>query len=260
MHHKIRKAVFPVAGLGTRFLPATKAMPKELLPIIDKPIIQYAVEEAIEAGVTELVFVTGRAIEDHFDAMPELERELRESVMEEIIKLVLPSEWLTSDTQFHINSTGNFVIGGPVGDCGLTARKNIVDTYGGMARHGGGAFSGKNLSKVDRSAAYAGRYVAKNIVASGLAERCEIQISYAIGVSEPTSISINTFGTGKLTDTEIALLVREHFDLTAGGLIKMLDLKRSIYQQTAAYGHLDRELPDSTWEKTDKADVLRKAL
>jgi len=186
--------------------------------------------------------------------------DLREAVLEEIIKPVLPSEWLTSDTQFHINPTGNFVIGGPVGDCGLTGRKIIVDTYGGMARHGGGAFSGKDPSKVDRSAAYAGRYVAKNIVAAGLAERCEIQISYAIGVSEPTSISINTFGTGKLTDNEIVLLVREHFSLTPGGLIKMLDLKRPIYQQTAAYGHFGRELPDFTWEKTDKADLLRKAL
>ena len=186
--------------------------------------------------------------------------DLREAVLEEIIKPVLPNEWLTSDTKFHINPTGNFVIGGPVGDCGLTGRKIIVDTYGGMARHGGGAFSGKDPSKVDRSAAYAGRYVAKNIVAAGLAERCEIQISYAIGVSEPTSISINTFGTGKLTDNEIVLLVREHFSLTPGGLIKMLDLKRPIYQQTAAYGHFGRELPDFTWEKTDKADLLRKAL
>ena len=186
--------------------------------------------------------------------------DLREAVLEEIIKPVLPSEWLTSDTQFHINPTGNFVIGGPVGDCGLTGRKIIVDTYGGMARHGGGAFSGKDPSKVDRSAAYAGRYVAKNIVAAGLAERCEIQISYAIGVSEPTSISINTFGTGKLTDNEIVLLVRENFNLTPGGLIKMLDLKRPVYQQTAAYGHFGRELPDFTWEKIDKVDVLRKAL
>jgi len=186
--------------------------------------------------------------------------DLREAVMEEIIKPVLPSEWLTSDTQFHINPTGNFVIGGPVGDCGLTGRKIIVDTYGGMARHGGGAFSGKDPSKVDRSAAYAGRYVAKNIVAAGLAERCEIQISYAIGVSEPTSISINTFGTGKLADNEIVLLVREHFSLTPAGLIKMLDLKRPIYQQTAAYGHFGRELSDFTWEKTDKAATLRNSL
>lgn len=186
--------------------------------------------------------------------------DLREAVLEKIIKPVLPSDWLSSDTKFHINPTGNFVIGGPVGDCGVTGRKIIVDTYGGMARHGGGAFSGKDPSKVDRSAAYAGRYVAKNIVAAGLADRCEIQISYAIGVSEPTSISINTFGTGKLTDQEIVLLVREHFSLTPSGLIKMLDLKRPIYLQTAAYGHFGRELPDFTWEKTDKADLLRKAL
>ncbi|MFG6500816.1 methionine adenosyltransferase [Sulfitobacter sp. 1A15106] len=186
--------------------------------------------------------------------------DLHEAVMEEIIKPVLPSEWLSSDTKFHINPTGKFVIGGPVGDCGLTGRKIIVDTYGGMARHGGGAFSGKDPSKVDRSAAYAGRYVAKNIVASGLAERCEIQISYAIGISEPTSISIDTFGTGKLTDPEISLLVQEHFDLTPGGLIKMLDLRRPKYKPTAAYGHFGRELPDFTWEKTDKADLLRKVL
>ena len=180
--------------------------------------------------------------------------------MEEIIKPVLPIEWITSNTKFHINPTGNFVIGGPIGDCGLTGRKIIVDTYGGMARHGGGAFSGKDPSKVDRSAAYPGRYVAKNIVASGLADRCEIQISYAIGVSEPTSISINTFGSGKLTDNEIVLLVREHLNLTLSGLIEMLNLKRPIYRQTAAYGHFGRELPDSTWGKTDRADLLRKAL
>ena len=186
--------------------------------------------------------------------------ELREAVLEEIIKPVLPAEWIDSNTKFHINPTGNFVIGGPVGDCGLTGRKIIVDTYGGMARHGGGAFSGKDPSKVDRSAAYAGRYVAKNIVAAGLADRCEIQISYAIGVSEPTSISVNTFGTGKLPEHEITNLVREHFNLTPAGLIKMLDLKRPIYQQTAAYGHFGRELPDFTWEKTDKASLLRKAL
>jgi S-adenosylmethionine synthetase len=186
--------------------------------------------------------------------------DLREVVLEEIIKPVLPEEWLHKDTLFHINPTGNFVIGGPVGDCGLTGRKIIVDTYGGMARHGGGAFSGKDPSKVDRSAAYAGRYVAKNIVAAGLADRCEIQVSYAIGVSEPTSISINTFGTGKLSDEEISTLVREHFDLRAGGLVAMLDLKRPIYQRTAAYGHFGREEENFTWEKTDKVDVLKAAL
>lgn len=186
--------------------------------------------------------------------------DIREAVLEEVIKHVLPEEWLHAGTQYHINPTGQFIIGGPVGDCGLTGRKIIVDTYGGMARHGGGAFSGKDPSKVDRSAAYAGRYVAKNIVAAGLADRCEIQVSYAIGVAEPTSISINTFGTGKLSDSEIVTLVREHFDLRPRGLIQMLDLKRPIYRQTAAYGHFGRELPDFTWEKTDKAQELKKAL
>jgi S-adenosylmethionine synthetase len=185
---------------------------------------------------------------------------LREAVMEEVIKPVLPANWISSDTQFHINPTGQFIIGGPVGDCGLTGRKIIVDTYGGMARHGGGAFSGKDPSKVDRSAAYAGRYVAKNIVAAGLAQRCEIQVSYAIGVSEPTSISIDTYGTGKVSDNEIIQLVREHFDLRPKGLIAMLNLKRPIYQQTAAYGHFGRTGDDFTWERTDKADVLAAAI
>ncbi len=186
--------------------------------------------------------------------------DLREAVLEEIIKPVLPAEWLTDKTQYHINPTGQFIIGGPVGDCGLTGRKIIVDTYGGMARHGGGAFSGKDPSKVDRSAAYAGRYVAKNIVASGLADRCEIQVSYAIGVAEPTSISIDTFGTGKLSNEAIINLVREHFDLRPKGLIDMLELKRPIYLPTAAYGHFGREEPDFTWEKTDKAEALSQAL
>ena len=186
--------------------------------------------------------------------------DIREAVMEQIIRPTLPEEWLHADTNFHINPTGQFIIGGPVGDCGLTGRKIIVDTYGGMARHGGGAFSGKDPSKVDRSAAYAGRYVAKNIVAAGLADRCEIQVSYAIGVSEPTSISINTFGTGQISDDHISGLVREHFDLRAGGLVDMLNLKRPIYQATAAYGHFGREEDDFTWEKTDKADVLKSAL
>ena len=185
---------------------------------------------------------------------------LQEAVMEEIVKPVLPAEWLHAGTRFHINPTGQFIIGGPMGDCGLTGRKIIVDTYGGMAHHGGGAFSGKDPSKVDRSAAYAGRYVAKNIVAAGLAERCEIQISYAIGVAEPTSISINTGGTGKLPDVEIAKLVCEHFDLRPKGLIDMLDLKRPIYRKTAAYGHFGREDADFTWERTDKAEALRAAL
>lgn len=186
--------------------------------------------------------------------------DIREAVMEEIIKHVLPNEWLHAGTHYHINPTGQFIIGGPVGDCGLTGRKIIVDTYGGMARHGGGAFSGKDPSKVDRSAAYSGRYVAKNIVAAGLAEQCEIQVSYAIGVAEPTSISVNTFGTGKVSDETIVALVREHFDLRPQGLIDMLNLRRPIYQQTAAYGHFGRELPDFTWEKTDRAEALKAAL
>lgn len=185
---------------------------------------------------------------------------IREAVMDEIIKPVLPAEWLHAGTQFHINPTGQFIIGGPVGDCGLTGRKIIVDTYGGMARHGGGAFSGKDPSKVDRSAAYAGRYVAKNIVAAGLASRCEIQVSYAIGVAEPTSISINTFGTGQISDEHISELVRKHFDLRPRGLIDMLDLMRPIYRGTASYGHFGRELPEFTWERTDKAELLRAEL
>lgn len=185
--------------------------------------------------------------------------EIRREVLEQIIKPVFPQGWLHDQTKYHINPTGNFVIGGPVGDCGLTGRKIIVDTYGGMARHGGGAFSGKDPSKVDRSAAYAGRYVAKNIVAAGLADRCEIQISYAIGVSRPTSIAVNTFGTGKVSDGHIVELIREFFDLRAGGLVRMLDLKRPIYQATAAYGHFGREESEFTWERTDKAEILRKA-
>ena len=188
------------------------------------------------------------------------QQDIQEAIMENLIKHVLPEQWLHSDTRYHINPTGNFVIGGPVGDCGLTGRKIIVDTYGGMARHGGGAFSGKDPSKVDRSAAYAGRYVAKNIVAAGLAERCEIQVSYAIGVAEPTSISVNSFGTGKIADEAIVQLIREHFDLRAGGLVTMLDLKRPIYQATAAYGHFGRTETEFSWEKTDKAAQLSEAL
>ena len=186
--------------------------------------------------------------------------DLREAVLEEIIRPVLPAEWLHAGTQYHINPTGQFIIGGPMGDCGLTGRKIIVDTYGGMAHHGGGAFSGKDPTKVDRSAAYAGRYVAKNIVAAGLADRCETQVSYAIGVSEPTSISVDTFGTGKLPDSEIVALIREHFDLRPRGLIEMLDLRRPIYQATASYGHFGREEENFTWERTDKAAELKKAL
>ncbi len=186
---------------------------------------------------------------------------LREAVMDEILKPVLPAEWLEKCPQdkIHINPTGRFVIGGPMGDCGLTGRKIIVDTYGGMARHGGGAFSGKDPSKVDRSAAYAGRYVAKNVVAAGLAERCEIQVSYAIGVAEPTSVSINTFGTHKVEEEKIVALIREHFDLRPWGIITMLDLLEPHYKQTAAYGHFGREDLDLPWERTNKADLLRDA-
>jgi S-adenosylmethionine synthetase len=182
--------------------------------------------------------------------------DLREGIMEEVIKPVLPAEWIRKDTKYHINPTGRFEIGGPMGDCGLTGRKIIVDTYGGSARHGGGAFSGKDPSKVDRSATYACRYVAKNIVAAGLAERCEIQVSYAIGVAEPTSISVRTFGTGKVSDARMTDLIREHFDLTPYGILQMLDLIRPIYKETAAYGHFGRQDVDFSWEKTDKAEAL----
>ncbi|SPJ32022.1 methionine adenosyltransferase [Kushneria phyllosphaerae] len=206
------------------------------------------------------------------------QEELRHAVEELIIRDVLPAEWITESTRFHINPTGKFVIGGPVGDCGLTGRKIIVDTYGGMARHGGGAFSGKDPSKVDRSAAYAGRYVAKNLVASGIAEKCEIQVSYAIGVAEPTSVAINTFGTGKISDDKIIELVREHFDLRPYAITRMLDLLHPMYQLTASYGHFGREPFEHTytwkdtrgemqtetftafpWEKTDRAEALRDA-
>ncbi len=205
-------------------------------------------------GVEAVVLSTQHAPEISLQA-------LREAVMDEIIRPVLPAEWLAQckREQIHINPTGRFVIGGPVGDCGLTGRKIIVDTYGGMARHGGGAFSGKDPSKVDRSAAYAARYVAKNIVAAGLAERCEIQVSYAIGVAEPTSISIDTFGTGTLDEARLVTLVREHFDLRPKGLITMLDLLRPIYRPTAAYGHFGRSGEHFPWERTDRAEILREA-
>jgi len=181
---------------------------------------------------------------------------LREAVMEEILKPVLPAKWIDKRTKYHINPTGRFVVGGPVGDCGLTGRKIIVDTYGGFARHGGGAFSGKDPSKVDRSAAYGARYVAKNIVAAGLADRCEVQVSYAIGVAEPTSIMVETFGTGAVSNERLTALVRKHFDLTPYGLREMLDLVRPIYQKTAAYGHFGRTESEFTWENTDQAAAL----
>ena len=191
---------------------------------------------------------------------PEIRHEqLKEAVIEEIVKPVLPAEWLSKDTKYFINPTGSFIIGGPVGDCGLTGRKIIVDTYGGMARHGGGAFSGKDPSKVDRSAAYAGRYVAKNIVAAGLAERCEIQIAYAIGVAKPVSIHVDTFGTGVISDAKIAEIVGNSFDLRPKAIIQTLDLLRPIYTATAAYGHFGRTEPNFTWERTDKAEILRDA-
>ena len=183
-------------------------------------------------------------------------KQLREAVMDEIIKPVLPAKWIDKSTKYHINPTGRFVVGGPVGDCGLTGRKIIVDTYGGYARHGGGAFSGKDPSKVDRSAAYAARYVAKNLVAAGLAERCEVQVSYAIGVAEPTSIMVETFGTSRLSRERLTQLVRKHFDLTPYGLREMLDLARPIYQKTAAYGHFGRTESEFTWERTDRAQEL----
>lgn len=190
---------------------------------------------------------------------PDISQEsLHEAILEEVIKPVLPKKWVNKDTQYHINPTGRFVIGGPMGDCGLTGRKIIVDTYGGMARHGGGAFSGKDPSKVDRSAAYAARYVAKNVVAAGLADRCEVQVSYAIGVAQPTSVTVETFGTNKVDEGKISAAVREVFDLRPYGIVKMLDLLNPIYQKTAAYGHFGRD--EFSWEKTDRADALKSAV
>ncbi len=215
-----------------------------------KSQVTFRYEDGVPVGVDAVVLSTQHN--------PDITQgDLHEAVMEEIIRPTLPAEWLDEHTKYHINPTGQFIIGGPVGDCGLTGRKIIVDTYGGMARHGGGAFSGKDPSKVDRSAAYAGRYVAKNIVAAGLADRCEIQISYAIGVAEPTSISVDTFGTGKISDAEITTLVREHFDLRPYGILQMLNLVRPIYRKTAVHGHFGREEPEFTWERTDRADALR---
>jgi S-adenosylmethionine synthetase len=217
-----------------------------------KSQITFRYQDGKPVGIDAVVLSTQHA--------PEIDqKDLQEAVMEEIIKPVLPAEWLDAHTKYFINPTGRFVIGGPFGDCGLTGRKIIVDTYGGMARHGGGAFSGKDPSKVDRSAAYAARYVAKNIVAAGIADRCEIQVSYAIGVAEPTSISVETFGTGKISNERIVQLVRDHFELRPKGLIKMLDLIRPIYFGTAAYGHFGREEPQFTWEATDRAAALRAA-
>jgi S-adenosylmethionine synthetase len=218
-----------------------------------KSQVTFRYQDAKPVGIDAVVLSTQHAPDvDH--------KELQEAVMEHIIKPVLPSEWLSSSTKYHINPTGAFVIGGPMGDAGLTGRKIIVDTYGGAARHGGGAFSGKDPSKVDRSAAYAARYVAKNIVAAGLAERCEIQVSYAIGVAEPTSIMVETFGTGQISDERITKLVRRHFDLRPYGILSMLDLlnaEKIKYRKTAAYGHFGREHEGFTWERADKAETLR---
>ena len=215
-----------------------------------KSQVTFQYEDEKPVGVDAVVLSTQHAPEVSDD-------DLSEGVMECIIKPVLPEKWLSRGTRYHINPTGRFVIGGPMGDCGLTGRKIIVDTYGGMARHGGGAFSGKDPSKVDRSAAYACRYVAKNVVAAGLADRCEIQVSYAIGVAEPTSVMVQTFGTNKVPEEQINALIREHFDLRPYGILQMLNLIRPIYQKTAAYGHFGRNEPDFLWETTDKAEALK---
>ncbi|MGD8429930.1 MAG: methionine adenosyltransferase [Ectothiorhodospiraceae bacterium] len=217
-----------------------------------KSQVTFRYEDGKPVGVDTVVLSTQHS--------PEISQpDLHEAVMEEIIKPVFPDEWLDKDTKYFINPTGKFVVGGPVGDCGLTGRKIIVDTYGGMARHGGGAFSGKDPSKVDRSAAYAARYVAKNMVAAGLAERCEVQVSYAIGVAEPTSISVETFGTGQVSEARMVELIREFFDLRPYGILKMLDLVKPIYRKTAVYGHFGREEEEFSWERTDKAEELRSA-
>ena len=213
-----------------------------------KSQVTFAYENGNPVGIDAVVLST-----QHCDSISQ--DDLVEAVMETIIKPTLPAHWLNKDTKYFINPTGRFVIGGPMGDCGLTGRKIIVDTYGGMARHGGGAFSGKDPSKVDRSAAYAGRYVAKNLVAAGLADKAEIQVSYAIGVAEPTSISVETFGTSKVDEDTLIAIVREHFDLRPYGLIEMLDLERPIYKATAAYGHFGRE--EFPWEKTDKVEAIK---
>ena len=238
--HKLVKKLADVRRLGTLgwLRPDSKSQ------------VTFKYENGRPVAVDAIVISTQHA--------PEVSQEqVREGVMEEIIKPVIPEQWLSKKTKVHINPTGQFIIGGPVGDAGLTGRKIIVDTYGGMGRHGGGAFSGKDPSKVDRSAAYAARYVAKNVVAAGLADRCEIQVSYAIGVAEPTSISIETFGTNHVNDSQIVDLVHEHFDLRPWGIITGLDLLRPIYQKTAAYGHFGRDEEHFSWEKTDMVELLR---
>ncbi len=217
-----------------------------------KSQVTFIYEDGAPVGIDAVVLSTQHN--------PEIEqKDLQEAIMEEVIKPVLPTKWLTEKTRYYINPTGRFVIGGPVGDCGLTGRKIIVDTYGGMARHGGGAFSGKDPSKVDRSAAYAARYVAKNVVAAGLADRCELQVSYAIGVAEPTSISVDTFGTGKIDENKLIAAIRENFDLRPKGITEMLDLCKPGLKATAAYGHFGRG-DEFTWERTDKAEALKASL
>lgn len=218
-----------------------------------KSQVTFRYEEGQPCGVEAVVLSTQHTPEVSLS-------DLRDAVIEEIIRPVLPAQFVTKDTHFYVNPTGRFVIGGPMADCGLTGRKIIVDTYGGLARHGGGAFSGKDPSKVDRSASYAARYVAKNVVAAGLADRCEIQVAYAIGVAEPMSIRVDTFGTGMVDEARLTDVIREHFDLRPKGIIKMLDLLRPIYRKTAAYGHFGREEPEFSWEHTDKAEALRDAL
>jgi S-adenosylmethionine synthetase len=216
-----------------------------------KSQLTFRYEDNKPVGIEAVVLSTQHSPDISLDS-------LQEAIMEEVIKPVLPAKWISKDTQYHINPTGRFVIGGPMGDCGLTGRKIIVDTYGGMARHGGGAFSGKDPSKVDRSAAYAARYVAKNVVAAGLADRCEVQVSYAIGVARPTSVTVETFGTNKVDEDKISAAVSQVFDLRPYGIVKMLDLLRPIYQKTAAYGHFGRD--EFSWEKTDRADALKAAV
>ena len=218
-----------------------------------KSQVTFVYENDQPVGIDAVVLST----QHHADVKMD---DLKEGVMEEIIKPIIPSQWINENTKYHINPTGRFEVGGPMGDCGLTGRKIIVDTYGGSARHGGGAFSGKDPSKVDRSAAYACRYVAKNIVAAGIADRCEIQVSYAIGVAEPTSISVNTFGTSKISEDRLINLINEKFDLRPYGILKMLDLLKPIYQPTAAYGHFGRNDIDLSWESTNKAEELKNSI
>ena len=244
---KVRKAAAKQAG---------ETGEQSLLRPDAKSQVTFRYEDGRPTGVHAVVLSTQHT---DLDELGLTLADLREAVMETIIKPVLPGKWLNSETRYHINPTGRFVTGGPMGDCGLTGRKIIVDTYGGMARHGGGAFSGKDPSKVDRSAAYAARYVAKNVVAAGLADRCEIQVSYAIGVAEPTSVSVETFGTNRIPDERISTLVTKHFDLTPYGIMQMLDLLRPIYRKTAAYGHFGRDDPDFIWERTDRAEALKSA-